>query len=213
MSQVSAFILDFEKYKAKHLKSWFFSRNIDLSQLTNKQKIFSQFIRYFVLEEFYHISSPVFLNQHGKPYLEDNSIFFNISHTLTKLIIVVADQEIGVDIEKLSARQNILRIAQRYFSELECYELTISDNPNKDFYTLWTLKEAQVKRNLLGIAKGLKSANFSKVNNFWLSNTYPDDFVTFFYDELIISICYKNIATEKINLFEIVDFKFKQIQL
>lgn len=60
MSQVSAFILDFEKYKAEHLKSWFFSRNIDLPQLTNKQKIFSQFIHYFVLEEFYHISSPVF---------------------------------------------------------------------------------------------------------------------------------------------------------
>ncbi|APC92381.1 MULTISPECIES: 4'-phosphopantetheinyl transferase family protein [Francisella] len=212
MSQVSAFILDFEKYKAEHLKLWLSSRNIDLPRLTSKQKIFSQFIRYFVLEEFYHIASPVFINQHAKPYLKDNAVFFNISHTLTKLIIAVADQEIGVDIEKISARRNIVRIAQRYFSELECYELTISDNPPQDFYTLWTLKESQVKRNSLGIAKGLSSANFSKINNSWLSNSYPSDFVSFSYDESIVSICCKNIVATKINLFEIVDFKFKQIQ-
>ncbi|MWX59865.1 4-phosphopantetheinyl transferase, partial [Francisella tularensis] len=74
-------------------------------------------------------------------------------------------------------------------------------------------KEAQVKRDSLGIAKGLSGANFSKINDSWLSNSYPDDFVTFSYDESIVSICCKNIVAQKINLFEIVDFKFKQIQL
>ncbi|AJI72468.1 conserved hypothetical protein [Francisella tularensis subsp. novicida GA99-3548] len=213
MPQVSAFILDFEKYKAEDLKNYLCSRDINLAKFNNPQKIFSQFIRYFVLEEFYHISSPVFLNQHGKPYLADNSVFFNISHTQTKLIIAVADQEIGVDIEKLSARRNIIRIAQRYFTSLENQWLAASDNLVKDFYTLWTLKEAQVKRDSLGIAKGLAGANFSKINDSWLSNSYPGDFVTFSYDESIVSICCKNIVAQKINLFEIVDFKFKQIQL
>ncbi|APD51169.1 4'-phosphopantetheinyl transferase family protein [Francisella hispaniensis] len=213
MPQVSAFILDFEKYKAEDLKDYLCCRNIDSARFNNKQKIFSQFIRYFVLEEFYHISSPIFLNQCGKPYLKDNAVFFNISHTQTKIIIAVGDQEIGVDIEKLSARRNIIRIAQRYFSELESHELAISNNLAKDFYALWTLKEAQVKRDSLGIAKGLSSADFSKINNLWLSNNYPRDFVTFSYDDSIFSICCKNIFAQKINLFEIVDFKFKQIQL
>ncbi|MDE4940720.1 4-phosphopantetheinyl transferase, partial [Francisella tularensis subsp. holarctica] len=78
---------------------------------------------------------PIFLNQHGKPYLADNCVFFNISQTQTKLIIAVADQEIGVDIEKLSARRNILRNAQRYFTSLENQRLAASDNPVTEFYT------------------------------------------------------------------------------
>ncbi|MDE4988588.1 4'-phosphopantetheinyl transferase family protein, partial [Francisella tularensis] len=78
----------------------------------------------------------------------------NISHTQTKLINAVADKEIGVDIEKLSARRYIIRIAQRYFTSLENQCLAASDNPVKDCYTLWTLKEAQVIRDSLGIAKG-----------------------------------------------------------
>ncbi|MDE4984523.1 4'-phosphopantetheinyl transferase superfamily protein, partial [Francisella tularensis] len=77
--------------------------------------------------------------------------------------------------EKLSARRNIISIAQRYFTSLENQWLADSDNPVKDFYTLWTLKEAQVKRDSIGIAKGLSCANFSKFNDSWLSNSYPDD--------------------------------------
>ncbi|MDE4950943.1 4'-phosphopantetheinyl transferase family protein, partial [Francisella tularensis] len=96
-----------------------------------------------------------------------------------------ADQEIGVDIEKLSDRRNIIRIAQSYLTSLENQWLAASDNPVKDFYTLWTLKEAQVKRDSLGIATGLSGANFSKINDSWLSNSYPDVFVTFSYDESI----------------------------
>ncbi|MDE4986384.1 4'-phosphopantetheinyl transferase superfamily protein, partial [Francisella tularensis subsp. holarctica] len=82
----------------------------------------------------------------------------NISNTQKKIIIAVADQEIGVVIEKLSARLNIIRIAQRYFTSLENQWLSASDNPVKYFYTLWTLKDAQVTRDSLGIAKGLSGA-------------------------------------------------------
>lgn len=54
-----------------------------------------------------------------------------------------------------------------------------SKNIEKEFYKLWTLKEAEVKRNSIGIAHGLAKATFTK-NESWASENYPADFVSYF---------------------------------
>ncbi|MBY7734460.1 4'-phosphopantetheinyl transferase family protein [Francisella philomiragia] len=212
MSQVSAFILDFEKYKAEDLRNYLSSKsNIDSLKPNNKQKIFSQFIRYFVLEKFYDIATPIFEYKHGKPYLQDHELYFNISHTKNKAIIVFANEDIGVDAEEISSKRNVLLIAERYFTKQEYQSLKTSEDTYNQFYKLWTLKEAQVKRSALGIARGLSDANFSKQNISWISNNYPEDFFTFNYQELIISICCQNITNQKIDLYEIQNFEFIKI--
>ncbi|MBK2267173.1 4'-phosphopantetheinyl transferase family protein [Francisella philomiragia] len=214
MSQVSAFILDFEKYKAEDLRNYLSSKkNIDLLKLTNKQKIFSQFIRYFVLEKFYDITTPIFEYKHGKPYLKSHKFYFNISHTKNKAIIVFANHDIGVDAEEISSKRNVLLIAERYFTNQEYQSLKNSEDIYNQFYRLWTLKEAQVKRSALGIARGLSDASFIKRNTRWISNNYPEDFFTFNYQELIISICCQNIANQKIDLYEIQNFEFIGINI
>ncbi|GAB4221877.1 MAG: 4'-phosphopantetheinyl transferase superfamily protein [Francisella sp.] len=205
---ISVFFLDFDKYDVNDLKKYLYNKNINLANFNNQQKIVSHFIRYFVLEEFYNISSPVFFYKFGKPYLNNDRFFFNISHTNTKIIMAVGYQDIGIDIEDISRKRNIDKISRRYFSELENKKLSTSDNFIQDFYILWTLKESQVKRDSLGIAKGFSDAIFDKVNEKWVSNNYPNDFCTFSYDNAIISICSKDISTAKFNFFEIIDFKF-----
>lgn len=209
MSQISAFILDFEKYKAETLKNYLSSKkNINIEKLTNKQKIFSQFIRYFVFERFYGIDNLEFEYKHGKPYLDGSKFFFNISHTHNKAIMVVACNEIGIDAEIVSAKRNVLLIAERYFTQQEYQSIENSEDVYSEFYKLWTLKEAQVKRSALGIARGLSDAKFTKKSTQWVSNNYPEDFFSFTYQELLISICSQNIVNQKIDLYEIQDFNF-----
>lgn len=127
------------------------------------------------------------------------------------MIIVFANKDIGVDAEEISSKRNVLLIAERYFTKQEYQSLKTSEDTYNQFYKLWTLKEAQVKRIALGIARGLSDANFSKQNISWISNNYPEDFFTFNYQELIISICCQNITNQKIDLYEIQNFEFIRI--
>ncbi|API87612.1 4'-phosphopantetheinyl transferase family protein [Francisella uliginis] len=212
MSKVSVFILDFEKHRIEQVVSWL-EKKVDQSKLTNKQKIFSQFIRYFVLSKKFSIENPLFATNDGKPYLCNSNIHFNISHTGNKVVIALANQQIGIDTEEIAQKRKVLRIAKRYFKPDEYLSLQKSDDLYRDFYTLWTLKESQVKRSSLGIAKGLGTATFKLINdNDWVSENYPNDFITFYYDELVISVCSNNIKNEDYSLFEIVDFEFKEIK-
>ena len=44
--------------------------------------------------------------EHGKPFLADANIFFNLSHTGNKFVIAVSNiAEVGVDIEKIRDRK------------------------------------------------------------------------------------------------------------
>lgn len=212
MPKISAFILDSKKYQAELLKR-FIENKVDISVFSKDQKIYSQFIRYFVFENFFGIS-PVFSTKNSKPYLTNSDLFFNISHTQDAIVMVVANCEIGVDLEVSNQKRNVLRIAKRYFAADEYNYLVQSEQLNKDFYTLWTLKEAQVKRSSLGIARELSEAVFYKnKNQQWFSKKYSNDFTTYFYDDLVMSVCCDNIIQKQVDFFEIEDFKFKKLEL
>lgn len=213
MARISAFIMDFNDYQAEDLKIWL-NKKTDIASLINIQKIFSQFIRYFVFEKFFKILDPHFFNDNGKPYLSGKDYFFNISHTHNKVIIVVADDDIGVDSEVITTNRDIIKIAKRYFNESEYESLMLSSDVYLDFYTLWSLKESEVKRNALGIAKGLSKAIFYKNNQqYWISRNHPRDFYTFYYGDVVISICCENLDKNDIKLFEIKDFEFVEINI
>ena len=78
-------------------------------------------------------------NDNGKPYFEnENNIFFNGSHS-NDLICV------GMSAEFIKERK-FLDIASEYFSFKECKFLKSSKKLEIDFFTLWTLKEAYIKK-------------------------------------------------------------------
>lgn len=105
-------------------------------------------------------------NDHGKPYLEGVDVAFNLSHSYEQALLAVSDAgPVGVDIEYCREKDAIMRIAQRFFSEIEYQSLLAlpEELRTEAFYRCWTLKEAYVKAIGLGLTASLSafSVNFS----------------------------------------------------
>lgn len=107
-------------------------------------------------------------NEFGKPTLVDRAfpggIHFNISHTDGLIALaVVLDREVGVDVEYLSRRADIHKLAKRYFSPAEYDELMELEGRTlqQRFFELWTLKESYIKACGMGLAIPLEDFSFS----------------------------------------------------
>lgn len=73
-------------------------------------------------------------NENGKPYLLNNPLYFNLSHTKDAFAIAFSDREVGIDIE--GERKISERLKDKYFTKREKEENEIS---------VWTKKEAIIK--------------------------------------------------------------------
>ncbi|MCP3868844.1 MAG: 4'-phosphopantetheinyl transferase superfamily protein [Gammaproteobacteria bacterium] len=86
----------------------------------------------------------------GKPEvaLSDTGIRFNLSHSEDLAILVVTDQgEVGIDLEPIRQRKNLLGIAKRVFDESTFKYLSCLPNISQmqEFNRLWTELEARSK--------------------------------------------------------------------
>jgi 4'-phosphopantetheinyl transferase len=87
-------------------------------------------------------------NEFGKPYLEDNSLHFNLSHSHELAILAInLKYELGVDIEWMHRKTNLLQIAERFFSANEFAELISlpAEFQRQGFFNCWTRKESYIK--------------------------------------------------------------------
>ena len=84
-------------------------------------------------------------NQYGKPHLIDHpSVHFNISHTRNALAVGLADEPLGIDVERIT--QADIRIARRAFTPDECaYVFADPQKQDERFFQVWTQKEAYMK--------------------------------------------------------------------
>ncbi|ARN76393.1 hypothetical protein BST96_12295 [Oceanicoccus sagamiensis] len=104
--------------------------------------------------------------KHGKPEVNNPGIDlrFNLSHTSQVVACVVTRQhDIGLDIEHIERNNNVLAIADRYFSPSELTDLfSLPADQQKDrFFDYWTLKEAYMKADGRGISLGLGNFSFT----------------------------------------------------
>ncbi len=93
-------------------------------------------------------------NEYGKPFVRDNPLFFNLSHSGELGILAVSKRfEVGVDIEYIRPEFAELKIAKRFFSENEVNELMAlpAEQQKPGFFNCWSRKEAYIK----GQGKGL----------------------------------------------------------
>lgn len=114
----------------------------------------------------------VFLKgEHGKPYVKDLDVHFNISHSENLVVCAVADKPVGIDIERI--RPINLSVAKRICTEKEL-EYLFGFLPSKTdfkktddrqtllrFFELWTAKEAFAKCQ----GKGLKNISLPMQKN------------------------------------------------
>lgn len=101
---------------------------------------------------------------HGKPYLrapQHDGLKVSLSHTRGMAAIAIASgREIGVDVESALTPRNAVGVADRYFAPEEAALLRAESDPiaqSEIFFAIWTLKEAVLKADGRGLARGLDS--------------------------------------------------------
>ena len=86
---------------------------------------------------------------YGKPYIpEGTGPYFNLSHSGSRVMCVIAENEVGCDVEKIRYRRDTDRIARRYFApeEIQALEAVQKEKKRKKlFFRYWTLKESFLK--------------------------------------------------------------------
>lgn len=95
--------------------------------------------------------------RHGKPYLADARLSFNLSHADGKALVAVSvPGPVGVDIERATGR-SFSPLADRFFSSREAQAVRTApdeDRPSQ-FLAYWTCKESFVKALGLGLSHPL----------------------------------------------------------
>ncbi len=80
-------------------------------------------------------------NENGKPYLKDIPLFFSVSHTEDLTAVAISEEELGLDVEKLTREVKFPLILKRYSLSEQKRILT-----GEDFIRNWTAKESFIKK-------------------------------------------------------------------
>jgi 4'-phosphopantetheinyl transferase len=106
--------------------------------------------------------------RHGKPELAapfgQSGLHFSVSHSQDLALIALAyDRAVGVDVEAITELPDADAIARRYFTPAESAALRAlgPDERRRQFFTLWTRKEAFVKATGDGLSRSLDSFDIS----------------------------------------------------
>ncbi len=83
------------------------------------------------------------LTENEKPFFPAGGVHFSLSHCGKYAVCAVSDVPVGVDIEL--ARDNVLRLAERFFLPDEAALVQSAQAPESEFCRLWTLKESCIK--------------------------------------------------------------------
>ena len=122
-----------------------------------KLSLLAEYLLNFALKEEGITDYTVLKGEHGKPYIENENIFFNLSHSGKVCICAVSDKEVGCDVEKLGKAN--MKVAKRFFSPEEFKALENADEGEKDdlFFRIWTMKESFIKAVGTGLGMALDS--------------------------------------------------------
>ena len=119
-------------------------------------------------------------NEMGKPFYPSGP-FFNISHSGKYVIMAIANQEVGVDIEE-NIEKN-MDMLLKIFNEAEAKMI----KEHADFYYLWCAKESLIKCMGSSISK-VKEVPSLPLNGLKTFKGTDYQCQTFIYDKHIISL-------------------------
>lgn len=127
-----------------------------------------------------HSQSPtVSLSQYGKPFLSDIPDFhFNLSHSGNYVAIAWGDTQVGIDVEVFRESPTLPSIAQKHFTPQEQDSLCVYP---RDFFLIWTKKEAYVKY----LGTGLRQ----KLSDFCVISKPPAHFESLDLPDACLTLC------------------------
>lgn len=84
-------------------------------------------------------------NEFGKPYFEDDSYHFNLSHAGERILCVVSNKKVGCDVEY--KRRHMPNMKRHFFHEVEAdgFQYLSKGKQETLFYEVWTKKESFIK--------------------------------------------------------------------
>lgn len=122
--------------------------------------------------------------KNGKPVFAGHpDLFFNLSHSGSRVMCILADVPVGCDVEKIGKANP--KIAKRFFTEPENVELDAVGSSDEQqyrelFFSYWTLKESFVKCTGQGLGCPFCSFSFTKDRNTYKIKNRPKyKFITF----------------------------------
>ena len=106
----------------------------------------------------------------GKPRIVNPPlpIDFNLSHSVDWMVCAVSGGvPVGVDIEHLARKRDVMRLARRFFGapEVEALEALPQEAQRDGFCDLWTLKESAVKARGKSLPPLLSKVLFSQLHS------------------------------------------------
>lgn len=117
----------------------------------------------------------------GKPYIKDNPVYFNFSHSKNGFVCAVSQKEIGADIQEVVK-------PKKTTLEKACTEKekNLAAEDDVAFTRLWTLKESIIKRNGATIADYGKYEFATDEKDFY---AYGNHFVSLIEEDFVITVC------------------------
>jgi phosphopantetheinyl transferase len=96
-------------------------------------------------------------DENGKPRLADRPerLSFNLSHSAGLALVAIAPggTRVGVDVERLRPRRDLVRLAERWLPEPDAAAVSAAAETEREpvFYAAWTRYEARVKCSGTGL--------------------------------------------------------------
>ena len=163
------YFTEFDKVNDDVYRHWLervpeFRRRLALS-FQRRQDALLSLASYLLLERALSIHGLVFYwNEFAKPYLtpllsRGGPPFFNLSHTEGMAFCVVAETEVGGDVERIADVNN--EIIETICTPNEKWFLNHSETPEYHLTRFWVLKESYFKALGCGLSLDPKSVDFS----------------------------------------------------
>ena len=100
--------------------------------------------------------------EHGKPFLCCRpSLHYNISHSGVYVVCLLADQEVGIDVQ-VHRKANYEAILRRMLPEKQCAEILAEPDRERIFFEQWVLREAYIKWTGEGLSKDLRTISMNE---------------------------------------------------
>jgi 4'-phosphopantetheinyl transferase len=88
------------------------------------------------------------VGEHGKPRLrEGGGLEFNLSHSQNLALVAVAERPVGVDVEAIRPRRDLVGLAERFLDPEAAAAVGEAPEAEREgvFYRAWTRHEARLK--------------------------------------------------------------------
>ncbi len=137
-----------------------------------------------ILADYFGIQNPVILRtENGKPYLQNNPLYFSVTHTKDALFLAFCDQNVGIDAEYKEKDVDFLPIIKR-FSDLERREIT----DKQAFLRNFTAKESAVKWLGGTLARDFRKLQFINGKIYYGEIALPAKTVFIPFDDYIVAV-------------------------